>query len=345
MEKTEFLKRLEEQLYERGLDPDSVKEQVERVTNYITQTGMDDIDVDPSEMADGIVKAVGNHVPIQEECSSDTAAEEIVDDDLTFEDEINDAIKTLENEDGEFDVDFQEDGENQPLEDDASASEESEEESFSEDEDLAPGFVRVMAPEDVQNDVPDDNIDDVRPYRPARNERDKKLMRKHNKKEYDEESRAEREERKMELSEEDLQKLRNNKTLFIVLACVAVPIVLALALIVVGLYLFFWIALALAMIFSIAALIVFIAAGACVSLIGIVYGVIQLVAGLTPIGLFEIGLGIIVGGSVLLIGILVYNFAMRLIPFGMKQLARLFKFAFCKGRDAYIMAKGVCEKL
>ena len=68
-------------------------------------------------------------------------------------------------------------------------------------------------------------------------------------------------------------------------------------------------------------------------------------AGATPIGLFEIGLGVIVSGSVLLVGILVYNFAMRLIPYAMKQLARLFKFAFSKGRDTYIIVKGVCERL
>ncbi len=147
------------------------------------------------------------------------------------------------------------------------------------------------------------------------------------------------------LSESTLQKLRNNKTLFIVLACIAAPFVLALALITVGLYIFFWVALALLLIFSIAGLIVFVAAGCCISLIGIVYGVIQLVAGETPIGLFEIGLGVIIIGSVLLIGVLVYNFAMRLVPFAMKQLARLFKFAFSKGRDAYITVKGVCEKL
>lgn len=338
MEKKEFLKQLEEQLCARGLDEDSIKAQLERIGNYIKQTGMEDVEADPAEMADGIVKALGVSDVIMSEETETVESAISVEEAPSVEDEINESLKYIGEE---------------PKEEQAVGEPAVEVESEPQpsvvaqagDEDLDPHFVRIMAPEDVQNDAPDDSIDDVRPYRPARNERDKKLMHKHNRKEYVEEQKEQREEQRRELSEEDLQKLRNNKTLFIVLACIAAPFVLALALITVGLYIFFWVALALMLIFSIAGLIVFVAAGCCISLIGIVYGVIQLVAGQTPIGLFEIGLGVIVSGSVLLIGVLVYNFAMRLVPFAMKQLARLFKFAFSKGRDAYITVKGVCEKL
>lgn len=362
MEKTEFLKQLEEQLDARGLDPESTKAQLERVGNYITQTGMEDIEADPAEMADGIVKALGISPIVEADTVEETATADRIEEIPTVEDEINESLKYIDEDaldaqthDGSDSVSEEE----LVAEFEAAAEAEVENEAITEaeqdpqaiaedganDENLDPRFVRIMAPEDVQVDTPDDSIEDVRPYRPARNERDKKLMRKHNRAEYLKEEMEEQEERRKELSEAELQKLRNNKTLFIVLACIAAPLVLALALMVVGLYIFFWIALALLLIFSIAGLIVFVAAGCCISLIGIVYGVIQLVAGATPIGLFEIGLGVIVIGSVLLIGVLVYNFAMRLIPFAMKQLARLFKFAFIKGRDAYITVKGVCEKL
>ncbi len=338
MEKNEFLKQLEEQLGACGLDTDSVKAQVERVSNYINQTGMDDVEADPAEMADGIVKALKGNNYAEPQTTENAQADIAAEDSPSAEEEINESIRRFEEN---------------PTEDISDASNAPEESAdtdvpganTTDDEGLEPRFVRIMAPEDVQNDAPDDNIDDVRPYRPARNERDKKLMHKHNRDEYAEERREQAEEQKRELSEEDIQKLRNNKTLFIILACIAAPFVLALALVVVALYIFFWVALALLLIFSIAGLIVFVAAGCCISLIGIVYGVIQLVAGATPIGLFEIGLGVIVSGSVLLVGILVYNFAMRLIPFAMKQLARLLKFAFSKGRDAYIIVKGVCERL
>jgi uncharacterized membrane protein len=338
MEKKEFLKRLEEQLYARRLDEESVAAQLERVSNYIKHTGMKDIEADPAEMAEGIVKALGVSPVIENEGAVKTAASAPASGVPSVEDEINASLKYIGEEPSKKQTAGKPKGKNKAEPQTATAPK-------STDEDLDPRFVRIMAPEDVKNDVPDDNIDDVRPYRPARNERDKKLMHKHNRKEYVEEQKEQREEQKKELSEADIQKLRNNKTLFTVLACIAAPFVLALALITVGLYVFFWVALALMLIFSIAGLIVFVAAGCCISLIGIVYGVIQLVAGETPIGLFEIGLGVIVIGSVLLIGILVYNFAMRLIPFAMKQLAKLFKFAFVKGKDAYITVKGVCEKL
>ena len=99
------------------------------------------------------------------------------------------------------------------------------------------------------------------------------------------------------------------------------------------LYLVFWLALALLMILAVAALIAFVAAGVFVALTGIVYGVIMLIKGNTPVGLFEIGLGITVGAVVLFAGILVYNFAIRLIPFGMKMLSKLLAFGFRKGKE------------
>jgi uncharacterized membrane protein len=371
MEKTKFLKQLQEQLAARGLEDSAIKAQIERVSNYIEQTGMDDVEVDPSDMADGIVKAVGKPAKPAPFVAPEEPIEEAAVP-LSAEDEINAAIKRLEDEDAQHEekiADVSDEAEDDSAEEDTpdlvaddveptdaeseeEPIEEAQAESVSEspeepkeEEKLEKGFVRIMAPEDVKSDSPDDSIDDVRPYRPARNERDKKLMRKYNKQEYKEEKRQKKEENKAELSDEDIAALRNNKTLFIILSCVVAPFVLALALIVVALYIFFWLALALLLIFSVAGLIVFVALGSCISLIGIVYGVIQIVAGATPAGLFEIGLGICVGGAVLLISILVYNFAMRLVPFAMRQLARLVRFAFSKGRDAYTIVKGVCEKI
>ena len=80
-------------------------------------------------------------------------------------------------------------------------------------------------------------------------------------------------------------------------------------------------------------LIAFVAAGVTVSLVGIVYGVIMMIKGSVPVGLFEIGLGVTVGAVVLFVGILVYNFAVRLIPFAMKMLAKLLGFAFTKTKE------------
>ncbi|MBQ2512763.1 MAG: hypothetical protein II534_05415 [Clostridia bacterium] len=114
---------------------------------------------------------------------------------------------------------------------------------------------------------------------------------------------------------------------------IALPFIILLSLVMVVLYLVFWLALALLMILAVAALIAFVAVGVFVALTGIVYGVIMLIKGNTPVGLFEIGLGITVGAVVLFAGILVYNFAIRLIPFGMKMLSKLLAFGFRKGKE------------
>ncbi len=138
---------------------------------------------------------------------------------------------------------------------------------------------------------------------------------------------------------------QKNKALFWVLLCIAIPIIIMLAAVVVTLYVAFWVILALLMVFSIAALIVIVAAGALVSLIGIVYGVVQIVTGQVPVGLFEVGLGVVVGSAVMIVGILVYNFAVRLIPFAMKKLTSLLPIIFKKGRAGYEALKGVIENI
>ena len=120
---------------------------------------------------------------------------------------------------------------------------------------------------------------------------------------------------------------------FTVLLIFAIPIIAALALVATAIYLVFWAALALLLICVVALLIAFVAAGVTVALIGIVYGVIMMIKGNVPVGLFEIGLGVTVGAVVLFIGILVYNFAIRLIPFAMKMLAKLLGFAFTKTKE------------
>ena len=120
---------------------------------------------------------------------------------------------------------------------------------------------------------------------------------------------------------------------FTVLFILAIPLILALALIAIAIYLVFWVFLALLLIAIVALLIAFVAAGVTVSLVGIVYGVIMMIKGSVPVGLFEIGLGVTVGAVVLFVGILVYNFAVRLIPFAMKMLAKLLGFAFTKTKE------------
>ncbi len=71
------------------------------------------------------------------------------------------------------------------------------------------------------------------------------------------------------------------------------------------------------------------AAGCAASVSGIIYGIFIMMSE-KAIGIYEIGFGIIVAGASLLGGVLLYNFAIRFMPFAIKKTAEFFM--FCLGR-------------
>ena len=89
-----------------------------------------------------------------------------------------------------------------------------------------------------------------------------------------------------------------------------------------------------------------VAVGTALSLTGIVYGITQLISAVSSApGLYEIGLGILIAGSVMLGGILIYNLAIRLIPLLIRCLAGLFRFCTGELRNIFRRAKEACYKL
>lgn len=62
------------------------------------------------------------------------------------------------------------------------------------------------------------------------------------------------------------------------------------------------------------------AAGGAVALVGIIYGISRIFTGSPATGIFEIGIGVVVGGIALALGILTYNFAVVVLPGLLKQL-------------------------
>ena len=87
-----------------------------------------------------------------------------------------------------------------------------------------------------------------------------------------------------------------------------------------------------------------VAVGSIVALVGIIFGITQLF-GYAPIGLYEIGLGIRVGGFVMLGGIIVYNVAVRLLPYLIRRELDLFTFTIHKCIELYYRVKGACADL
>lgn len=103
-------------------------------------------------------------------------------------------------------------------------------------------------------------------------------------------------------------------------------------------------ALSVSIVLLIIGLFVGVAVGTVVALVGIIYGITQLFE-YAPIGTYEIGLGIMIGGAVMFFGVLAYNVAVRLLPYVIKQVMVLLSFTIHKCVELYYYAKGRCADL
>ena len=138
---------------------------------------------------------------------------------------------------------------------------------------------------------------------------------------------------------------RGKQKFWIIFAC-SLPLILIFLLLYFGTFALLFTALASLIVLLIAGLIGTSAIGAAVSFVCIVYGISQLitVASAAP-GVYEIGLGITVGGSVMLFGILIYNLAIRVVPKLIRLLGTLFRFCTGKLKVLFHRAKEACYKL
>lgn len=132
--------------------------------------------------------------------------------------------------------------------------------------------------------------------------------------------------------------------LFWVLFILSLPFAAAIGLAVLALFVVAFAVLAALMVAAIAGLAAVAAAGVAFTLVALINGIVQALSTL-PVGLYEIGIGITGGAIVLFVSILLYNFAIRLMPFAMKQLARFFGWTVRHLKLLFIYVKGACAKL
>ncbi len=130
---------------------------------------------------------------------------------------------------------------------------------------------------------------------------------------------------------------------FWILFAISLPFVVCLLLIFAALAVGIAVALAVGMAGLVVLLVGVVAAGAAISLVGVIYGISQLFLTL-PIGLFECGIGITVIGVTMLVGILIYNLAIRFLPFVFKQFLRFIRFFISFLQDLYYYLKGECYR-
>ena len=122
------------------------------------------------------------------------------------------------------------------------------------------------------------------------------------------------------------------------------PITIALAAAFFGIFIGAFVALSALIAGLIVGLIGLVAVGAGVSLVGIIFGITQLFTFMAA-GIYEIGLGIMVIGFVMLAGILIYNLAIRFLPWVIRKVAVLLRFTCGKIRDLFVFLKKECYKL
>ncbi len=117
-----------------------------------------------------------------------------------------------------------------------------------------------------------------------------------------------------------------------------------LALCILGLFAFALLGMLAAIVGLIGALFIGVAAGTVLALVGIIYGITQLFE-YAPIGMYEIGLGVMIGGWVMFGGIVVYNTAVRLLPYLIRKELDLFTYTVHKCVELYYRVKGACADL
>jgi len=122
------------------------------------------------------------------------------------------------------------------------------------------------------------------------------------------------------------------------------PLTIGLAAVLFGAFAALFVGIGVLIVALIAVLIGVAAAGAGVSLVGIIFGVTQLFS-FVAAGIYEIGLGIMVAGIALFASILIYNIAIRLLPWIISLLGNLLGWICGKVKSLFFVVRRECYKL
>ena len=349
MKKDQFLKLLQARLIECGLTQAAAEKETEHVRTYLAESSMDEVDISVEEMAEGILAMLNDNpeethedidiapIPMVSEETDESVSDELsaaiaaIDSDAVTEDPVE---KPAEQHEVPIPIVLELE-EEEPAEPEQTVTHE-EEKREEAPEPIATEITPAPPAETVPVEEPQESPDEIKEdpeEEPIADEEDEDIAKyiPYN--------------QKVKMKKIENTKKGGNEWLYVLLLVITIPIAVALILTAAVLYLGFWVVLAIAMIASIAVLVAFVTVFALIAIVGIVYGVVALITGNVPVGLFEIGLGVMVGAAVMFIGILMYNFAVRFIPFIMKLLARLFRAGFRAIRSGYQVLKGAVEEL
>ncbi len=132
-------------------------------------------------------------------------------------------------------------------------------------------------------------------------------------------------------------------TLLLVLICA--PTLILFLTSALGLFAGVFLALAASIFVIVIAIIGIVGVGSVLSLASLLYGATQILSSPRYVGFHEIGFGLIVAGATMASSILLYNLAIRWIPFISEQMGKLFKLFFRKLISFAKNAVKGCEQL
>lgn len=106
-----------------------------------------------------------------------------------------------------------------------------------------------------------------------------------------------------------------------------------------------FLALAAVIILTVGAIIVVVAAGSLVSVASLLYGATQILSPPRYAGIHEIGLGLLIAGITILVSVILYNIAIRLVPYIYAKLISFIKFTLKQLKKLFVKARKGCENL
>ena len=136
----------------------------------------------------------------------------------------------------------------------------------------------------------------------------------------------------------DQKTMDERKKKFMIIFFSTLPITIAVILATVGIFGFVFCALAMVILLAIGGLVFVTAAGTLISVFGLIFGASQMLTSV-PVGLYECGVSIMIGAFALALGVLVYNFAVRLMPYAARWLLVFVKYVIRKYRELYVHLK------
>ncbi|MBQ7604606.1 MAG: hypothetical protein IJU75_06590 [Clostridia bacterium] len=308
MDKKTFYDVLSEKLRELGVRNDYIEKHIDQFENYFADKSSEQVEAEISRLGD--IERVAARI------------KRMTDKMLLTDTGIPDEPSSTPNHDAD-----------KPSEQDQGPDEPDEEEDENEEE-IDPAAIEVRQLRSLRNEggrpqVSDDLFDD---------EQDKKLSPSAV---TEEDSRVSSRVKKTAF---DDSQIKNKLTVFRIISILCIPLALLVVLATAAVFAAVFLALAVIVIIAVAILAVVTVAGTCVFVFGMILGIVKLLETL-PAGLFECGLSLMAGSAALFAGILVYNFAVRFIPWVASKLLQFMKFVFRKYRVLYAYIKKEVLKL